>query len=61
MALIEQVESQDFVGIGFVGEPKKSPERLLSQRAQRLHACAQRLSVRKHAHTCALIAHSCNA
>lgn len=44
MALIEQVESQDFVGIGFVGEPKKSPERLLSQRAQRLHACAQRLS-----------------
>lgn len=45
MELISHVESQDFVGIGYVAEPKKSIDRLLTQRAQRLHAGTQQLTV----------------
>ena len=45
MELISHVESQDFLSIGFVAEPKKSAEKVLTQRAQRLHARAQQLSV----------------
>lgn len=44
--LASHVESQDFVGISFVAEPKKSVEKYLSQHAQRLQASRQRLSVR---------------
>ncbi|KAK9812483.1 hypothetical protein WJX73_003380 [Symbiochloris irregularis] len=45
LELVNHVESQDFVGIGFVAEPKKSVDKYLSQHAQRLQASRQRLSV----------------
>lgn len=50
MELAKHVESQDFVGIGFVAEPKKSVEKYLSQHAQRLQASRQRLSVQSLLH-----------
>lgn len=45
MELITQIESQDFIGTGLVSEPKKSAEKLLAQRAHRLYARAQQISV----------------
>ena len=44
--LIANVESQDFLGTGLVTEPKKVFDKVVAQRAQRLHARTHQLSVR---------------